>query len=71
MMLEFAGLFINPYEIAYCQIYEQAHQLPVLAVTLTCGESFAESFETMEELREVLDEIAEFINPMVDYEDDH
>lgn len=63
-MFEFAGVFINPFEIAYCEIVEPNLQPPMLVVALTCGDSFSESFETLEELHEVLSEISEFINPM-------
>lgn len=65
-MFEFAGVYINPYEIAYCEVMRPPHQRPELYVTLTSGDSFTESFDTMDYLREVLDEIASFIDPLVE-----
>lgn len=64
-MIEFGGVLINPFKIAYCEVVEPYHQRPELYVTLTNGDTFSEIFDTIDDLRDVLDEISEFVNPLV------
>lgn len=67
-MIEFAGLFINPYFISHIRI-ESALDDVALHVTMGCGEVLIERYKSKAEAQAMITELSEIIDPTFAFKD--